>query len=116
MVTVSGYAIRERKDGSTFVSLELTGGLEIVQSSNTGRMYATVRKCYLPATFDEDVARMLVGTQLDGEILRVQVDPYEFVNQRTGEVMTLTHSYAYRPKGALELIGHTQVSEVEASL
>ena len=33
MVTVSNYALRVRKDGSTFVVLELTGGLEIIQSS-----------------------------------------------------------------------------------
>ncbi|WP_276133511.1 hypothetical protein [Polluticoccus soli] len=111
MVKITGYALRERKDGTPFVTLQLTGGVELVQSQATGNFYATVRKCNIPATFPEDVAKMMIGQQLDGEIVRVQVDPYEYLNQRTGEVMMLTHSYAYRPKGAIELIGHTPVME-----
>jgi hypothetical protein len=112
MVTISNYALRERQDGTTFVSLELSGGLEMVQSQTTGRFYATVRKCRVPATFDESLASRLVGTNLDGEIVRVQVDPYQFLNPRTGELMTLNHSYAYRPKGSMELTGVTQVHEL----
>jgi hypothetical protein len=56
---------------------------------------------------------MMVGTQLDGDVVRVETDPYEFINKRTGELMTLQHSYAYRPKGSMELIGHSQVQDVQ---
>lgn len=114
MVKVTGYAIRERKDdGTKFIVLELTGGLELIQSQETGGFYATVRKCIIPSTFSEEVAKMMVGSELEGEIVRVTVDPYEFQNPRTGEIMTLTHSYAYRPAGAVELIGHTQISNLQ---
>jgi hypothetical protein len=115
MVRVTAYNTRQRKDGTSFISLELTGGLELVQSQTTGKFYATIRKCSIPSTFDEDIAKMMIGTQIDGEIVRVTVDPYEFVNPRTGEVMLLQHSYAYRPVGAVELIGHTQVRELAAA-
>ena len=116
MVTITGYAIRQRQDGSSFVSLELTGSVELIQSQNTGRYYATVRKVSIPSTFNEHVAASIVGQKLEGEIIRVQCDPYEFTSKSTGEVMTLSHSWAYRPQGAMELIGEEKVKEVHAAL
>lgn len=113
MVQVTNFYEVEKQDGSTFISLELTGGLELVQSQNTGRFYATVKKCRIPSTFDANVAKMMVGTQLDGDVVRVETDPYSYVNKRTGEVLQLQHSYAYRPKGSMELIGHSQVQDVQ---
>lgn len=113
MVKVTGYNIRDRKDGTSFVTLELTGGLELVQSETTGKFYATIRKCNIPSTFSENIAKMMLGSEIEGEVIRVEVDPYDFVNPRTGEVVILQHSYAYRPKGAVELIGHTKVNNLE---
>jgi hypothetical protein len=113
MVQVTNFFEVEKQDGSTFISLELTGGLEIIQSQNTGKMYATVRKCRIPSTFDANIAKTMVGTQLDGDVVRVETEPYEFLNKRTGELMMLQHSYAYRPKGSLELVGHSQVQEIQ---
>lgn len=37
MVTVTGFAERQRKDGNTFITLELTGGVELVQSQTNPR-------------------------------------------------------------------------------
>ena len=51
MITVTGYSERTRKDGTTFIALELSGGVELVQSNNTGKFYATVRKTSIPSTF-----------------------------------------------------------------
>jgi hypothetical protein len=59
-----------------------------------------------------EVAKMLIGQKIDGEIVKVIVPPYEFTNQRTGEVMQLQHSYAYRPKDSQDLVGHTRVQEL----
>jgi hypothetical protein len=113
MVQVTNFHEVETKDGKTFISLELTGGLELIQSQTTGKMYATVRKCRIASTFDANVAKMMLGTQLDGDVVRVETDPYDYVNKRTGEVMSLQHSYAYRPKGSLELIGESRVQEIQ---
>jgi hypothetical protein len=113
MTKVTGFAVRERRDGTKFIALEISGGLEIQQSQTTGSFYATQKRCSIPSTFTEDVAKMMVGQELDGDVVRVAVDPYEYTNKRTGEIMQLQHSFAYRPKGAVELIGHTQVHEVE---
>ena len=112
MVTVTGFKTRQKKDGTDFIVLELSGGVELVQSRTTGNFYATVRKCNIPSTFSEEVAIHMVGSKIEGEIVRVPSEPYDYVNKRTGEIITLSHSYAYRPKGADNLVGVTQVSEV----
>ena len=98
MVHVKNYALRERKDGETFIALELMGGLELVQSAETGRFYATIRKCSIPSTLDEPTAKMMIGQQIEGEIVRVQCDPYDFTIPDTGEVISLSHSYTYTPE------------------
>lgn len=113
MVTVIGYKEVAKKDGTNFIALELTGGLEMVQSSITGAFYCTVRKCRIPSTFNADIAKMLVGQKIDGDIVRVASDPYEYTSKSTGEVMTLQHSFAYRPAGSMELIGHTPLKDLQ---
>lgn len=115
MVTVTGYKVRQRQDQTTFITLELTGGVELVQSQNTGSFYATVRKCNIPSTFSEDVAKTIIGQKIPGEVIRVQTQPYEWTNKNTGEVITLQHSYAYRPQGAVELIGETKVDSLDTT-
>ena len=113
MVTVTNYMERLRKDGSSFIVLEITGGLELIQSSTSGNFYATVRKCTIPSTFDENVAKGLIGSQIPGDIVRVNVPPYEYINKRTGEVMTLQHGYSYQPEGSMSLIGQARVTDME---
>ena len=114
MVIVSDYMEKvNASSGQTFVLLELSGGLELVQSQNTGKFYATSRKCRIPSTFNADVAKMMVGQQIDGDIVRVESDPYEYTNKTTGEIITLAHSYAYRPKGSMELLGESRMEIVE---
>jgi hypothetical protein len=115
MVTVTNYAERQRKDGTTFITLELTGGVELVQSQTNGRYYATVRKCSVPSTFDSTVAESLVGQKIDGDIVKVIVEPYDFINPRTGEMMKLQHSWAYRPKDSQDLVGHTKIQELSTA-
>ena len=113
MVTVTNYSTRVRKDGTTFIALEISGGVELVQSNNTGKFYATVRKTSIPSTFDETIAKGLVGTQMKGDVVRVQVDAYDFVNPKTGEIIKLQHSYAYSPEGSTELIGSSRVESLQ---
>jgi hypothetical protein len=113
MVTVTNFHEVERKDKKgSFISLELPGGVELIQSSISGKFYATVRKCRISSTLDSDTAKMMVGQKLEGEIVRVSADPYEFISPTTGEVVTLQHTYAYQPPGSLQLTGHTPVGEL----
>ena len=112
MVTVTNALERVKKDGTPFPVLEISGGAELVLSQTTNRYYATVKRVFVPFTGSLEVAKMLIGQKIEGEIVKVIVPPYEFTNQRTGEVMSLQHSYAYRPKDSQDLVGHTQVQEL----
>ena len=96
-----------------FVLLEISGGLEMVQSQGTGKFYATMRKCRVPSTFNLDVAKMLIGTTIPGTVVRVEVEGYEYTVPSTGEVIKLAHSYAYQPEGSMELMGQTNVELLE---
>jgi hypothetical protein len=113
MVTVTGFMERQRKDGSSFIVLEISGSLELIQSSTSGNFYATVRKCSIPSTFDENVAKGLIGSQIPGDIVRVNVPAYEYINKRTGEVMSLQHAYSYQPEGSMSLMGQARVTDME---
>jgi len=111
MVKVKGYRQVEKQDGSTFISLELTGGLVMVQSSNSGKFYGTMRRANLPTTCDAATAESLIGQELKGEIVKIACDPYEYVSPTTGEVMMLQYTYAYQPEGSMELIGNEPANE-----
>jgi len=112
MVTVTAALERVKKDGSSFAVLEISGGAELVLSQTTQRYYATVRRCTIPFTETMDVAKMLIGQKIEGEIVKVICEPYEFTNPRTGEVLRLQHGYSYRPKDSQDLVGHTKVQEL----
>ena len=112
MVTISGYKTLKNKEGNEFIALELTGSVELIQSNLTGNFYATVRKVSMPSTFDETVAKLSVGQQMQGEIVRVPCDTYTYTVKRTGEKIKLAYSYAYQPIGSKDLVGHGEV-EIE---
>ena len=95
MVTIIDFKERNKEDGTSFFVLEVQGGIELVQSQKTGQFYATAKKAYIPSTFNEVTCVALVGTQMPGDIEKVDCDPYEYTVQETGEVITLTHRYQY---------------------
>ena len=98
MVTVKNFHLREKEDGISYVSLELMGDLELVQSANTGRFYATARRCFIFSTFTEDVAQAMIGRTIPGTITRIPCESYEYVLPETGEVIQLAYRYDYTPE------------------
>lgn len=95
MVTIINFKERETEDGKSFFVLELQGGIEMVQSKATGKFYATARKTSIPTTFDELTCNALIGTQMQGEIVKEQCEAYELTVKETGEVMVLNHRFVY---------------------
>lgn len=100
MVTVSDYAVRQNQDGESYVVLILEGDLELIQSRETGRFYATTKKCTISTTFSEQVAASHVGKQLGGRVVKEDCEPYEFVIPKTGEAIELSHRWTYVPDDA----------------
>ena len=98
MVTVIDYVVRNNEDGSTFVTLNLQGDLEMVQSKETGRFYATVRKTSMVSSLNEASAKQVIGQKLPGSIQKVSCEPYEHTNKKTGEIIQLNYRYKYVPE------------------
>jgi hypothetical protein len=107
MVTIIAAEKRVSATGKEFNVIVLQGDIEVVVSKETGRPYLTARKTSIPCTFDESIAKTLIGQQLPGAIERVEVKPYEFVVPSTGKKMKLSHSYLYskEPATVLEVVG-----------
>jgi len=95
MVTITDYKTKENAEGKPFSVFELTGGIEVIQSQTTGKLYATARKCTLLCTVDEETAKAAIGTTLPGTIERVEADVYDYAIPSTGEVVKLNYRYEY---------------------
>jgi hypothetical protein len=100
MVTIIAAHLRENEKGS-FTILELQDKVELIQSQNTGRWYATAKRCFVSSTFDQEKANNLVGSTFPGCIIRVQCDPYSFTIGETGEEVQLTHRWEYTPEDGI---------------
>ena len=111
MVTIKSYQKRESKEGKEFIAPELVGKVEAVQSSQSGKFYLTQKRCFLSSTFDEQTAASLIGTKMSGEIVRIESEPYDFT-LKTGEVITIQHSYGYVPTLEAQVVGTTPVMEL----
>ena len=107
MVTIVATEKRTSAAGNEFLVMVLQGDIEVVVSKETGKPYLTARKTSIPCTFDETVAKSLIGHQLPGGIERVEVKQYEFVVPSTGKKIKLTHSYQYskEPATIMEVVG-----------
>jgi len=98
MVTIVGFEKRKNKKEEEFNVLILQGDVETVISKETGRPYLTARKTSIPCTFDEEMAKSLVGEKLPGEILKMDCEEYEFTLPGTNKTINLAYTYVYNPK------------------
>lgn len=97
MVTIINYKQRQKEDGTTFYILEVQGGIEMVMSQATNQFYATSKKASITSTFDELTCQALIGTQMQGSIIKQECEPYEYTVKDTGEVIVLNHRFMYSP-------------------
>jgi len=95
MVQVIDYQVVEKEGQDDFLLLVLQGAVEAVKSETTGKMYFTARTVKIPATFDEETCKSIVGSQFEGTIIKVPSDPYQYTIKNTGEIVTLRHRYEY---------------------
>lgn len=95
MVRIVNYQKRLTDEGKEFFVLEITGGIEMVRSQETGQFYATVKKANIASTFDEATCKGLIGTEMPGKIAKQSVAPYPYVIRETGEEIILNHRWVY---------------------
>lgn len=96
MVTIIDYKASVNKEtGEEFYSLIVQGGIESVKSAETGRSYLTARKAYVTSTFNEITCKSLIGSQISGEVVKVDCEPYQYEIPDTGEMISLSHQYRF---------------------
>jgi len=95
MVTVKSYFLNQSADGKTYVCLELIGEIEILISEKTGKFYADVKKCKIPTRIDEATAKLIVGREIPGSIVKKECAAWDYTIPATGEVITIHHRYEY---------------------
>jgi hypothetical protein len=96
MVRIINYLKRQSEEKDFFV-LELQGGIEMVKSQNTGKFYVTAKKAFISSTFDEETCKALIGTEMEGSIVKTTCEPFEYTVKETGEIIVLNHKYVYMP-------------------
>lgn len=114
MVRIVDYKARRSSEGELFLALIVQGGISLVKSKETGLYYATAKKASIPSTFDEETCKSLIGQEMDGTVERVECEPYQFINEDTGEVITLDNLWVFVPKGekAPQYVGAEQEAEL----
>ncbi len=95
MVTITNYKELQKENGTSFYLLQVQGGIEMIRSKQTGDFYATAKKAYVPSTFDEITCKNLIGSQMSGEVVKKNCEPFEYTVKETGEVVTLSHRWVY---------------------
>ncbi len=101
MLQITNYHQRQRTDGTSFFTLEIQGGIDMVQSKQTNQFYATVKKTYISSTFDELTCQALIGSPIPGAIGKEDCEPYEYEHKKTGEIITMTTRNVYIPQELL---------------
>ena len=106
MVTISSFEQRKNKKNEEFNVLILQGNAEVVISKETGKPYLTARKTSIPCTFDENMAKTMLGKELPGEILKMDCDEYDFLVPGTKQKIKLAYTYVYsaEPVGLEETV------------
>ena len=96
MVRIINYLKRQSEEKDFFV-LELQGGIEMVKSQSTGKFYVTAKKAFISSTFDEETCKAIIGTEMEGSIVKTTCEPFEYTVKETGEIIVLNHKYVYMP-------------------
>jgi hypothetical protein len=95
MVKIVDFKTYQNDDGQDYNALVLQGGLESVRSQESGQIYFTARTTKVPCTFNETMCKSLIGTDLPGEIQKVEAEPYQYQIPNTDEVVELSHRFVY---------------------
>lgn len=95
MVKIIGYKSIQTKNENKFFVLILQGGIELVKSQTTSKNYFTARTVNISTTFDEETCKGLVGNELEGKIIKISCEPYEYTIKETGELIILSYRYEF---------------------
>ena len=89
MVRIVDYKTYQNDDGEDFFVLVVQGGLAAVKSKVSGKVYLTKQTARVSCTFDEETCKSLIGTEIPGQIRKMEVEPFEYTDEETGELRVI---------------------------
>jgi len=95
MVKVIDFESRQNDMGEQFNVLIVQGGVMPVVSKETGKFYLTSKKASVPCTLDAQTCDELIGSSLEGSVVKVETEPYSYTIEETGETIELDYRYEY---------------------
>ncbi len=111
MVRIVDYKTYQNEDGEDFFVLVVQGGIAAVKSRETGKTYLTKQTARVSSTFDEETCKSLIGTEIPGRIIKVEVEPFEYSLPETGEIITLTQRNEFVTEEDAILNDNLQIEE-----
>ena len=100
MLTVTGIRRNRDDEGNEWISLILESDLTMVKSKS-GTYYASRKKTSVYSTLDEDSARKLIGTKVEGEIVKESCPPYTY-ELDDGTEIEMTYKWVFKEKAIAE--------------
>lgn len=102
MLTVTGIRKNRDDEGNEFISLIIESQLTMVRSKS-GTFYASRKKTSVYSTLDEESARLLIGTKLEGSIVKEPCASYTYTLEDGREIeMDYRWVYSESPQSSLE--------------
>lgn len=95
MVKIIDFKTYQNDDGEDYNMLILQSGIQSVKSQESGRIYFTTCTARVPCTFNDEMCKSLLGTELPGRIEKVETEPYDFSIPHSDEVVQLSHRFEY---------------------
>lgn len=95
MVKVIDFEARQNEMGEQFNVLIVQGGVIPVVSKESGKFYLTAKKASVPCTLDDESCTELIGSSLEGTVIKVETEPYTITIEETGETVELDYRYVY---------------------
>lgn len=95
MVTIVDYKTFSKESGENFYALIVQGGIEAVKSQQTGKTYFTAKTATVPTTFNKQMCVGLIGSKIEGHVLKRECESYSYTVKETGEIIQLFHRYEY---------------------
>jgi hypothetical protein len=84
--------------------IALLGNVEILKSKSTGKPYLTAKKVTIPTTLTSEQAEELVGSSLQGEIVKVDCPEYEIKMPGSNKKVRISHTFQFAPSTSDESV------------
>ena len=95
MAKIEKVEKRISADGNVFTSIGLVQFS--THTSETGKVSLVARRANITSNISPDLLQDQIGLDLPGNIVKVDCQPYDWVNPSTGEVVKLAHTYTFQP-------------------